>query len=513
MADSSLSSGMRWSGISVIGREVSRTTFTIILARLVGPDDFGIVAQAMVYVNIVSLLLDQGFSSALIQRKQIEPDMPGAVVSVNLAIGAALTAVTIAIAPLWASFMRAPQLLLVLVVLAPKLLILAGTITPRAMLIRSMEFRKIGIADSVAAMSGGALGLIVALAGGDYWAVVVQIVSTDVVLLLALLALGAGCWPNLHFRQVRDIAAFSGRAFAAGLLINSVSRNIDNLLVGRFQGPQALAFYGLAYRLLLLPVQLAGITVGHVLFSAFARLADDLTSLGAEMARATRALAALSLPAMALMAAAAPQLVAVIFGPQWEPAIPIVQVLAIAGALQAIYQPTTTPLVLGGLGRAKLNLRYAWLTTVVATLGIVAGLPYGPFGVAVGYSAATGLLVPVEWLIRRYLLGMTLRGQIASLMPAAHVAIWVAAVYLVIAATIPGHELLVLALGAVMAGCTGAAVLRLVHRSLWAELVYMTNRIVGRGSPPEDSPREAPPSGTVGEVGSVRPVDVDDGAS
>ena len=91
---------------------------------------------------------------------------------------------------------------------------------------------------------------------------VVQIVATDVVLLLVLLAFGAGLRPNLHFRQLRKIAAFSGRAFAAGLLVNSVSRNIDNLLVGRFQGPEALAFYALAYRLLLLPVQLASTTVG-----------------------------------------------------------------------------------------------------------------------------------------------------------------------------------------------------------------------------------------------------------
>src|ERR1700752_4252404 len=110
MADAGLSSGMRWRGISMAGREVSRAVFTIALARLIGPNDFGIVAQAMVYIGIVSLALDQGFSSALIQRKQVEPEMPGAVVSVNLAVGAALTILTIAIAPLWASFMSTPQL-------------------------------------------------------------------------------------------------------------------------------------------------------------------------------------------------------------------------------------------------------------------------------------------------------------------------------------------------------------------------------------------------------------------
>jgi PST family polysaccharide transporter len=468
-----------------MGGQVARTVFTILLARLVGPTDFGIAAQATVYIAIASLLLDQGFSSALIQRKQIDPEVPGAIASVNLAIGAAFTALTVAIAPVWASFMHTPALTLVLVVLAPILFIRSFAITPRAMLMRSMQFRKIATADAVGAISGGALGLAVAIIWSSYWAVVVQLLSSDIIMLLILLRLGAGYRPNLHLRQLRDIAGFSWRAFAAGLLVNSISRNIDNVLVGRFQGATALAFYGLAYRLLLLPVQLATTGVGAVLFPAFSRLAHDVSALTAEMARATRALEALSLPGMALVAAAAPQLVLVIFGSQWEPAIPIVQVLAFAGAMQAIYRPSTSPLVLG-VGRAKLLLRYAWLTTIVATVGIIAGLPFGPLGVAVGYSAATALLVPIEWLIRRRILGMTVRSQAALLLPGCHIAIWVAAAYLVVATIVASHELVVLAVGVLAAGLTWAAVLRLAHRSLLAELIYMTNRIIGRGGRSRD---------------------------
>ena len=496
----------------MIGREISRSLFTVVLARLIGPDDFGIVAQAMVYIGIVGLLLDQGFSSALIQRKQIEPGMPGVTVSVNLAVGALLTAFTVAIAPFWSSFMRTPELTWVLVALAPSLIIRAAAVTPRAMLIRDVEFKKIGIGDVVSAMTGGVLGVIVAVLGGSYWSVVVQVVATDVVLLLVFLAVGAAWKPNLNFAQLREIAGFSWRAFLSMLLISSVSRNIDNLLVGRFQGPQALAFYGLAYRLLLLPVQLADRTVGTVLFPTFARLAHDLTGLAYEMARATRGLAVLSVPAMALVAAAAPQLGAVIFGPQWDPAVPIVQVLAVAGAFQAVYQASTVPLVLG-LGHAKLNLRYAWLTTVVSTAGIVAGLPFGPLGVAVGYSAANGVLVPVEWLIRRRLLGMSLRGQIAALIPAVHVAIWVAGVYLLIATAIPRQELLVLIVGSVAAGCAGAAVLRVVHSALWVELIHMANRIAKRGAAESDSALETPqpPDGEVESSGRVDAADTDDG--
>ncbi|MFW0795335.1 lipopolysaccharide biosynthesis protein [Gordonia sp. CPCC 205515] len=481
MADTSLSAGMRWSTISVVGREATRTIFTIILARLIGPEDFGIVAQALVYIGLVSLLLDQGFSSALIQRKTVEPRLPGAVVSVNLAVGGALMALTMAIAPLWASFMNTPELTLVLIIFAPCLLIRSAGVTPRAMLIRHMNFRAIAFVDVCSALCGGALGLVVAIGGGGYWSLVVQIVATDVVMVLAYVAFGAGILPNLHLRGVREIAGFSLRAFAAGVLLNSVSRNIDNLLVGKFQGPEALAYYGLAYRLLLLPVQLALSTVSTVLFPVFSRLVDSLDALSAEVARTTRVVAALALPGMALVAAAAPQLVLVLFGEDWSPAIPIIQVLAVAGALQAIYQSTTTPLVLG-LGHDRMNLRFAWITTIVTTIGIVSGLPFGPLGVAIGYTAATVVLVPVEWFIRRHLLGTRFADQVTPLLPAVHIALWIVASYLAVAIAIPGHELITLGAGLVVSLAVGGLILRFVHGELLRELIDMSKRLSGRAS-------------------------------
>ena len=479
MGETALSSGVRWSGLSVIGREIARTGFTIMLARLVGPESFGIVAQAVVYIGIVGLLLDQGFSSALIQRGRVEADMPGAVVSVNLAVGAGLMLMTVAVASAWADFMSTPELTLVLTLLAPSLLLRAASVTPRAMLMRQMRFRTIGIADVTAAFAGGALGVTVALLGASYWALVVQILATDVVLLFMLLLAGAGIRPNMRLARLREIAGFSWRAFAAGLLINSFSRNIDNLLVGKFQGPEALAYYGLAYRSLLLPVQLLSITIGGVLFPMFSRLARDLGAVRFELSRATRSLTWLVLPPMALVAAAAPQLVAVLFGPAWEPAVPIVQVLALAGAAQAIYQPSTAPLVLG-LGHAALNLRYALLTTAVTTIGIVAGVPFGPLGVAVGYACATAVIMPVEWIIRRHLLALRLRDQASALVPGMLVAISVGATYTALAMSLPAPDIVVLLLGTVLAFAAGLGLMRVFYRSQLDELVQLANRVLGR---------------------------------
>jgi O-antigen/teichoic acid export membrane protein len=481
MADNQtgLASAFGWSGVSALAREVSRAAFTVLLARLIGPEDFGVAAQAMVYIFIVGLLVDPGFSSALIQRKNVEPEMPGVVASGNLAAGTVLTLITIAIAPLWAGFMHTPELMQVLIALAPTLLIASAIVTPRAMLIRNMQFRTIAIADTFGVVGGGVLGLVSAIIWSNYWAVVVQIVGTNALTLIILIVLRATYRPNLKLGYLREIAAFSWRAFLAGLLLTSVARNIDNLLIGRFQGPQALAFYSLAYRLLLLPVQFAGNSVSAVLFPAFSRLVHDVPAMAAEMARATRTLAALSFPAMALISAAAPQLISLIFGPEWAPAVPIVQVLGIVGAIQTTYVPTD-PFLLG-TGRAKLNLRYAWISAIVTILGILAGLPFGPFGVAAGYAAATVLLLPVEWLIRRQILGMGIGQQIRSLLPGCHTALWVVVAYMAVAAMLADNDLVALLAGGSAGLLVGVVVMRLAHRELFAELANMCARIVGRG--------------------------------
>jgi PST family polysaccharide transporter len=353
------------------------------------------------------------------------------------------------------------------------------------MFTRNFDFRKLAIIDTLAVIGGGLLGVAIAGAGGGYWAVVAQTVGSDMVGVLVLLAIGGGIWPNLHFGRIREILAYSWRAFAAGLLMNSVSRNLDNLLVGRYQGPEALSFYGLAYRTLLIPIQLAGTTVSSVLLPAFTRLAHDVPALAAELARATRTQASVWLPFMGLMAAAAPQIVLVLFGSPWAPAIPIVQVLAIAGASQAIYQPTIQLLL--GTGRANLCLRFSWLSTILSAIGIVSGLPFGPLGVATGYTVASFVLIPAHWLIRRHLVGVSLRSQLAQLVPGCHVALWMAGAYLLVAVAIADRELLVLLLGGVLSLVTGVVVLRTAHRSTYDELQQMAKRVAGKGGAAEEA--------------------------
>lgn len=465
----------------MFGREGSRLIFTVLLARLLGPHEYGVAAQTTVLIAIVCILVDQGFSAALIQRPSLPPEMPGATVSINLAIGTILTAATAAISPLWASFMNTPALGPMLAVLSIELVIRSAAITPRAMLIRTMQFRTIAVVDTLGVISGGALGLVAALIWHNAWAVVIQLISTDLIGLLVISVLGVAYRPNLRMRHVLELFGFSWRASATGVLLNSVATNVDNVLIGWRWGPIALANYALAYRLLMLPVSLATASVGPVLLSGFSRMTSDTAGAGIQMTRTIRALAILFVPAMALVAVAAPQWIAIFFGPQWRSAVPIIQVMTLAGAVQAVYKCSTASLLLG-FGRATFALRYALLVTAVTTVGILAGLPFGVFGVAVGLSTATGLLLPIEWIIRKRVLHMPVRAQILSLVPAVHAGAWMVAVYLATARFVPSEGIGVLVVGAALSVAAGVLVVRLCHRTLYDELSEIGRRLGGRAT-------------------------------
>jgi PST family polysaccharide transporter len=130
---------------------------------------------------------------------------------------------------------------------------------------------------------------------------------------------------------------------------------------------------------------------------------------------------------MTFVACAAPELVDLVLGPEWLPAAALVSVLAIGGARETVFY--VTPSLMKGLGQSALIVRYEILAAVVQVSGIVVGLQFGILGVAVGYTAAGFVLTPVLLRIQTRLTGVTARSQLASILPAAHAALWGAAGY------------------------------------------------------------------------------------
>jgi PST family polysaccharide transporter len=208
------------------------------------------------------------------------------------------------------------------------------------------------------------------------------------------------------------------------------------------------------------------------MFPLFSRIADDRAAVSRNLVVATALLAACAFPPMALAAVAAPELVSLVLGAKWAPAVPLISILAIAGARETVFY--ITPALMKALGLAGLNLRFEIVSTSVQVAGIVIGLQFGLVGVALGYLIAGIALTPVILVLQRRTAGTPIRAQLGSLLPAVHISAWGALAYFAVSlAPLPAWAILVL--GSLAFVVALVAVALLAHRR-WAREVLRRGR-------------------------------------
>ena len=412
---------VKWNGIGLVGRQLLMIGFSLILARMLGPESYGIIAQATVFMTFATLVLDQGISAALISKSDVSRRLLGASITANLLLALVIIGITLLLAPVAAKVLQTPELETVLPVLAIGLAFKGAQIVPRMLLTRRFAFDQLARAEIGAAAAGGVAGVVAAFAGWGYWALVAQLVITDLLLALMMLVAARPPGPNLRLGELKHIFGFSLRVFA-GALLNFGSRNADTLLIARYLGEVQVGFYSLAYRVLLMPIQMVGQTITRVIFPVVARDRDTPADVAALLVRSARTIALLAFPLIALMACAARDGIAVVLGEAWLPAAPLIAVLAVTGARQSV-TALNAPVMLG-FGRADIQLRFVIAAAVVQIAGIVCGLPFGTIGVAIGYTLAGVLLTPLILLIQRHLAGTSIRAQLGAMGPAAHACLW-----------------------------------------------------------------------------------------
>jgi O-antigen/teichoic acid export membrane protein len=479
VADGAGGSSVRWSMVAVLGRQVSQMVAALVLARLLGPATYGVISAATVYVTFTTLLLDQGLAAALVQRRVLSRRAPGAVATANLLCGLVLAIVTVLAAPAVAAFFRAPELTDLLRVLGVGLLIKALAITPRAINLRLMRFRVIGVADVAGGVVGAAAGISAALLGAGIWSMAVQVILTDLVIAATLLVRTHGTRPNRHLGELRSILPFSLRLFGSNALAFA-SRNLDNVLVGRFLGVTALSLYSMAYRVLVIPVQMIGQTVNRVTFPMFSRLAEDRTRLARGLIKVTELLAFATIPAMLLIAVASPQLIEVVLGHEWAATAPVLTILAVAGARETVFSVTQS--LMRAKGAGKLVLRYEFVATGTQLTGIIVGLQFGLVGVALGFTIAGFLLSPVMLIIQRRLSGARIKILVGRMLRPLHASMWGVVGYLSIR-WVGWGEALTLVVGGLVYLAASLLILVLVHHAALRRAIKAAQEIFlpGRG--------------------------------
>ncbi len=375
---------------------------TAILARLLTPQDYGLIGMVAVATQFVAMFKDMGLSLATIQRSEINYDQISTLFWVNLTISVGIMLLMMLAAPGVAWFFGEPKLKMITVITAVGFLIGGLAVQHEALLRRQMRFFVLSAIAFTSMTLGYVAGIALAAYGIRYWA----LVGSQLVLLAANTA---GVWLACRWRPgrpkrgsgVKAMLSFGGDVTGYSM-INYFSRNVDNLLIGRFAGAPTLGLYNKASQLLGLPTDQINEPLFSVAIPALSRLSGSPERYRQAYLRMMEKVIMLTMPVVALMIVAADWLVHLVLGPQWNQAAPILIFMSIAGLFAPVMN--TGGWLLVTQGRTRHMLYWSAINAPLALVPIVIGLHYwGAVGVAASYSVVRLLVAnPLQfWFIGR----------------------------------------------------------------------------------------------------------------
>jgi O-antigen/teichoic acid export membrane protein len=413
----SVARGSRHTLLAQLATQVSRLAVSVILARLLTPSDFGVVAVATVIMVVVWQLTDLGTAAVIIQRDVVDDALVSSLFYFNLLLGAVLSVAMFAVAGPLAALMREPSAAPAIQVLAAVGFLGSVGNMHYALLRRTMQFGRLATISIANAVVTGAVGISLAVAGAGLWALVAGTVAGTAVSTVASWWYEA--WrPSATFslQQLRSVARFSIHFFYSSAFAVAFAQ-LDKVIISRVLGSAALGTYTVAQRTVTSPVNTVSEAVSTVSFSAFAREQNNAEALRSGATRAAGVVALVVLPSMVGLAVLAEPAVAVVYGAKWEAAIPVVQVLAPVAAVQALSRVTASVM----LARGRSDWLYRWALTycLVGAAVMLVSSQWGLVGVSLGLAAVVGLLAPFEMKMALGLIDMRLRTYLRSLLPLA----------------------------------------------------------------------------------------------
>jgi O-antigen/teichoic acid export membrane protein len=386
-------SGVGWKVATVAVVQVTRIVVGVILARLLVPRDFGLASMALLFVGVASVFTDLSFGQALIARREISERDRSTAFWTTLAAGAVCCGAGVAAAPLVADFFSTPAVSHLFAVTSILFLITAFSSTQIALLTRELQFRSLQLREMAGTVLGGVVGVVLAFAGLGAWALVVQALTAEGVSLVLVWRFSSwrpsARWSSESFRR---LGSFAGKTSGARVL-GYVNLNADNFLIARFLGAAPLGVYSVAYNVMFAPLARLATPIQQVLFPAFALIAADRPRAGAAWLRGSRIVAVITVPAFVGLAVVAPDFVPVVLGHRWHKAIPVLQLLCIAGLSQSFQ--TLNHSMLQALDRAGALLAFMIFSATLTVSAFAIGLHWGVVGVAAGFAVARTTVLPV----------------------------------------------------------------------------------------------------------------------
>jgi O-antigen/teichoic acid export membrane protein len=357
-----------------------------ILARMLTPDDFGLIAMGTVVIGFTSVFKDMGLSMATVQRPDVRHSQISTLFWLNVAISVAIAIVTAVAAPALAWFYKDPRVTAVTVALASTIVIGGLTIQHQALLRRQMRFGALAFVEVSSLVVGTLAAIASALAGIGYWSLVVFNVVREIA---AVFAVWITCpWrPGRPVRSddVRSLVSF-GAHLSGFNILSYAARNVEKMLIGWYWGAGPLGLYNNAYRILLLPIQQINTPLTSVAVPALSRIQTQHDRYRAYYKRGLLLTVTAGMPVVAFLFVTADKAVLAFLGPQWHEAVAIFRALGPAAFIGTFN--VGTGWVFLSLGTTRRMFKWGLISSAITILGYFVGLPWGTIGVALSLSVS-----------------------------------------------------------------------------------------------------------------------------
>ena len=371
------------------GKLALRLSFTIVAARLLSPEDFGLVAMVTVVTAVLNLFAGAGLSEATVQRVRIDHQQISTLFWVNILVGLILSLLCVLIAPLIVAVYHEPRLFWVTVAMGVGFFFSSAGVQHIALLGRELRYGTLAALEFFSQLISVGVGIWAAMAGYGYWALVMTMVGASLLLTIGAWVVTAWMptWPQFK-ADILSLIHFGGTV-TLNAVASYFAYNFDKFIVGRVLGAVALGPYALASQLINVPVYNTHTAVGGLMFSVLSRLQDDPVRFRSYFLKAYTLLLSMTLPITIFLGVFSADVVSVLLGPKWIDAVAIFRFLTPAVLVMGFVTPLEW--FLWSSGRHTRSLKIALVLSACAIAGCVLGLPYGAQGVAIGFSAAMTL--------------------------------------------------------------------------------------------------------------------------
>jgi O-antigen/teichoic acid export membrane protein len=412
-------SAVRWTTSAAMFRAILQIAQVVVLARLLAPADYGLMAMVSVVLGFAGMFADLGVNSAFVQSQNVTQEQRSSLFWLNVALSAGLSLLVIVLSPLFAWFFGDARLTPLMMLSASTFVISALGLQVRMSAEKELDFRPVVLLEIAAAVLGFVTALAAAFSGWGVYALVVgSIVAALTGAAFAWLFIARGWRPmwRLRMEDVRPYLRFGG-ALVANNIVNQINMSVDLFLGGRLLGATQLGLYSVPRNLILQIQMMVNPVITRVGFPLIAQVQHDVARVRSIYLKTLNMTASTNAPVYVGIAFFAPDIVQVMLGAGWQKAAPLLRILAVWGLFRSVGNPVGSLLL--GMGRADLSLKWNISILFIVPPVVWLGSQYGADGMAWSLLGLMLALFIPSWyvLVRPLCQARLLEYSIAALRP------------------------------------------------------------------------------------------------